>query len=78
MFWSFFQFKIDVLKTSYQTQKGEWTFNEMTFIINHMEEDMKKAKVIVLILLHMDQLLTLGISHTQRITKGPNFGKEKS
>ena len=37
--------QFDVLKTSYNTQKGEWTINELISIVSQAEEDMKKGKI---------------------------------
>ena len=37
--------EFDVLKTSYNTQKGEWTINELISIVTQAEEDMRKGKV---------------------------------
>lgn len=36
--------QFDVLKTSYNTQKGEWTIDEMISIVTQEEESMKKEK----------------------------------
>lgn len=48
--------QFDVMKTSYNTQKAEWTVDEMIAIVTQEEDYIKKVNHTVLILLHLFQL----------------------
>ena len=65
--------EFDILKTSYNTQKGEWTINELIFIVTQAEDDMRKGKVRTINIVLMDHFL--GIKKTTK--KKSHHGKKK-
>ena len=66
--------QFDILKTSYNTQKGEWTINELISIVSQAEEDMKKGKM------HAVNFVSHGSSseHGIKVHQKDNKGKGKS
>src|ERR1044072_2907411 len=67
--------QFDVLKTSYNTQKHEWTVDEMIAIVSQEEESMKKTKS------HGVQLAasSFGFKHKKKsFTSQPHLEKEQN
>ena len=64
------------MKMSYNTQKGEWTINELISIVSQAEEDMKKEKLHAINFVSHDTISEQGIKMHQKDNKGKGKSKK--